>query len=359
VTVTPDDVSRYYSNHISDYRIPERIQVSYVEYPLTNYLTEANEEMAKMTNMNERLEAVYQRRGGTNYYKDAKSPDEAKEKIREEMRKELMTMAANRKAVTFANEVYDKEPARPENLAAVAKDKGLTVKVTAPFDRDEGPKDIKVSADFGKKAFTLSPTNEPFGGPLLGEDALYVIAFDKRIPSEIPPLDQIREKVAADAKFDQAKSLARQAGQSFYATLTSGLAQGKAFDAICAEAKVQPTNVPPFSLSTRALPEVEDHISLNGRGGIKELAFSTSPGKTSMFQTTADGGMLLYVKAKLPLDAAKLSAELPTYVENVRQQRQGEAFNAWFRKQAEKGLRDTPLGWPKPNPALTSGTAKS
>src|SRR5204863_332414 len=145
VTATPDAISQYYSNHIGNYRIPERLQVSYVEYILTNFLAEANEEMAKMTNIEQRLEAVYQQRG-TNYYREAKSPQEAKEKIREEMRKELMTVAANKKASVLANELFDKEPMRPENLAALAKEKGVAVKVTAPFDLEEGPKEIKVGA---------------------------------------------------------------------------------------------------------------------------------------------------------------------------------------------------------------------
>ena len=65
------------------------------------------------------------------------------------------------------------------------------------------------------------------------------------------------------------------------------------------------------------------------------------------------------MKAKLPLDPTKMNADLPSYVESVRQTRQSEAFNEWFRKQAERGLRDTPLGWPKTAPSLNSRTAKS
>jgi hypothetical protein len=326
-----------------------------VEYPLTNFAAEAAAEMAKMTNMDERLEAIYQRRG-TNYYSETKSPQEAKEKIREEMRKELMTMAAGKQANAFATELFDKEPARPENLPALAAQKGLTAKVSAPFDREDGPKDIHVSADFARKAFTLSPTNEPFAGPLAGEDAVYVIGWEKKIPSEILPLEQIRDRVTADYKYDVARSMARQAGEAAYATLTNGLAQGKPFTNLCAELKLQPSALPPFSLSTRSMPEAEQHLSLTQ---LKQMAFATDPGKVSVFQPTSDGGALLFVKAKLPVDPAKLRAELPEFVNYVRQTRQNEAFNEWFRRQAERGLRDTPLAAPKPPPAMGSSSAKS
>ena len=38
-----------------------------------------------------------------------------------------------------------------------------------------------------------------------------------------------------------------------------------------------------------------------------------------------------------------MNASLPAFANAVRQSRQNEAFNDWFRKEAEKGLRDTPL----------------
>ena len=356
VSATPDAIAQYYTNHLANYRIPERLQVSYVEFPLTNFAAKAAEDMAKMTNLDERIEALYQQRGGTNYYREAKSPEEAKQKIREEARKEFMTAAAQKNAREFATELFNKEPMQAENLATLAKEKGLTVKLSSPFDREEGPQELKVGSDFAKKAFTLSPTNEPYAGPLIGDDAVFVIAYNKQLPSEIPPLDQIRDRVTADYKYEQARLLARNAGQAFDMTLTNGLAQNKTFSNICAEAKVSVTNLPPFSLSTRALPGVEEHINLNQ---LKQLAFSTSPGKASPFQGTTEGGVVIYVQSKIPLDTAKMKTELPNFVDNVRQTRQSEAFQEWFRKQAERGLRDTPLMWPKSSPALSSGAAKS
>ena len=84
----------------------------------------------------------------------------------------------------------------------------------------------------------------------------------------------------------------------------------------------------------------------------KQLAFTTPPGKVSNFQMTTEGGLIVYVKAKLPLDEAKMTASLPAFSNAVRQNRQNEAFNDWFRKEAEKGLRDTPLARQQPAPTM-------
>ena len=97
------------------------------------------------------------------------------------------------------------------------------------------------------------------------------------------------------------------AGTAFYQTLTNGLAQGKTVAAICAEAKLQLAELPPFSLSTRELPQVEEHLPLNQ---YKQIAFTAPLGKVSPFQMTTDGGVIVYVKSKLPLDQAKMNASL-------------------------------------------------
>jgi hypothetical protein len=175
--------------------------------------------------------------------------------------------------------------------------------------------------------------------------------LNKKPPSEIPALDQIREQVVKDYRYSQALNLARQAGMDFYPTLTNGLGQGKTLAAICASAKLQSVEAPPLSLSTRDLPEVENHVTLNQ---YKQLMITTPLGKASNFQMTTEGGLILYVKAKLPLDEAKVSASLPAFMNAVRQNRQNEAFNDWFRKEAEKGLRDTPLAQQQPAPTMST-----
>ena len=143
----------------------------------------------------------------------------------------------------------------------------------------------------------------------------------------------------------------------FAQTVTNGLAQGKSFAAVCADAKVQPVNLSPFSLSSRFVPETEERVSLDQ---LKNAAFSTPPGRATSLPTR-EGGMVLYVKAKLPLDEGKIQADLPAFMRAVRQRHQEEAFSQWFSKEAQKGLRDTPLNRPQqPPPAARSGApAKS
>ncbi len=343
IAVTPQIVSQFYSNRVANYALPERVMVSYVRFNITNYLSQAETTLG--TNMNDIIESNFQHLG-TNaavVFPDAKTPAEIKAKIKEQVIRRQALTVASQQANEFAHKLFDLQPAVAANLDALARTNGFSTGLTAPFDREQEPKGLDVGPEFTKAAFGLTP-DDPFAGPIAGQDAVYVIALQKRLPYQIPPLDQVSDRVEMDYKLLQAHTRAQEEARNFYQTLTNGLAQGKTFTNICAEAKVKPVEVPLFSISTRSLPELEEQVSLDQ---LKQAAFSTQPGKPSAPQRTTDGSMVLFVKAKLPVDAARMQTELPNYVSAVRRSRQQEAFDAWFRREAEKGLRDTPLGRPQ------------
>jgi hypothetical protein len=348
VTVAPEALTQFYSNQMAEYRIPERVQVGYVKFPITNLWAKAEEFWAK-TNLNEMVEANYQRLG-TNYFKDAKTPEQARAKVREELIRQHALLDARRMANEFARPLFDLKEPRPEDLAAFAKTNGLKVEVTAPFDQDHTPKGLDVDEDFAAAAFRLAP-EQPLAGPLIGLDGVYVIALDKRLPEETPPLDRIRDRVTSDFKIDQARNLARRTGIAFHSALTNSLAQGKSFTAVCDQAKLKPLSLPPFSLSSRDLPGVDETLSINM---LKQLAFGTPVGKASSLQWTADGGIILFVKSKLPVDETKLKAELPSFTQGVRQQWQTEAFNEWFGQQFVKSVHSPLLERKEQPPNLSS-----
>jgi hypothetical protein len=350
-TPTPDAIGQFYTNQMARYRLPERLTVSYVAFPASNYLAAAQKELAAITNLNERIDAAYEQ-VGTNYFLEAKTPAEKKEKIRELMLNERAMVAARKAANEFATQLFTNEPVRVEHLATLAKANQLTVSVTAPFSREEPPLDLDVRANFTKAAFGLS-ADEPISPPITGEHATYVIALGKKLPSEVPPLDQIRAEVTRDYSSTEGMMAARKAGTEFYHTATNGLTTGKTFSALCSAANLRPVLPPPLSLSTRSLPDIESHVNLNL---FKQAAYTTPPGKLSSFMPSSDGGFLVFVQSKLPLDETKLKADMPAFTRSLQQVRRNEAFNEWFRHEAERGLRDTPLGRPQ-QPQMT-GTPK-
>jgi hypothetical protein len=336
VTVTPAAVAQFYTNYLAEYRLPDRMQVSYVAFELTNFLAEAEQKLSK-TNLNDQIEAVY-RQYGASAFPNAKTPADAKAQIRTAMIHQQALGAARQQANEFASAVFNQEPARPENLAAFAKQKGLPVHVTVPFAAKYGPEEFTAPPGFTKNAFGLT-AEEPFAGPIVGPNAVYVLAFAKRLPSEIPPFNQIRERVTREYQLLEATLLARHTGTNFVRTLT-GMTADRGFASLCVAAGLQPQVLPAFSLSTQELPELGEHIELDH---LKQAVFTTSVGKTSDFVATSDGGFVVYVQSRLPIDQATMNSDLPQYTTALRRERQNEAFGQWVNLEANRQLRSLPV----------------
>jgi hypothetical protein len=337
VLVTPAVVSQFYTNYLAEYRLPDRVQVSYVAFSLTNFMAGAEQKLSK-TNLNLQVEAIY-RQYGTNAFPEAKTPEEAKGKIRGVLIRQQALSDARQQADEFANAVFNEDPVRPENLAAVAKQKGLAVQLTAPFGSEYGPEEFTAPEAFTKAAFGLTP-DEPLAGPIIGRDAAYVIALAKQLPSEIPPLSQIRARVTRDYQLHEATLLAQQDGTNFVRTLQSGLAGGDGFLSVCTTARLRPEVLPPFSLSTTDLPELSNRVTLNQ---LKSVAFATPIGQASNFEATDDGGFIVFVKSQLPVDITAMNANLPQFTAAVRQQREAAAFYNWLERTGSRDLRNTPV----------------
>ncbi len=331
VKVTPAVVGQFYTNYQAQYRLPDRVQINYVSYPVSNYLAQSRAEWAK-TNLNDNVTAYLQKVGEN--YKGSKTADEAKAKIKEELITARAQADARKAANDLATEVFALDPVSPANLATVANQKGLILHQTAPFAKNTGPEDIASAVNFTKAAFQLT-ADSPLAGPITDGDIIYVIALAKTLPSEIPPYQQIQFQVAMDYERRESVLLAQRDGLAFYQSLTNQMAAGHSFAAVAVGAGHAAEVLPPFSISTQELPELGDRASL---GQIKQAAFTAAPGKPSAFVPTMDGGFILLVQSRLPVDPSTLAANLPQFTQNLRRSRQGEAFNQWLQGEAAANL---------------------
>jgi hypothetical protein len=348
VIATPDTVAQFYTNELAYYRLPDRVQINYVAFDVTNFMADAEKKLTK-TNLDDQVEALYQHYG-TNAFTGVTSPAEIKARFREALIHKQALADARAQANDFASAVFNLDPAKPENLAIVAKQKGLAVHTTAPFGAEYGPDEFLASPEFTRAAFQLS-TDEPLAGPLVEEDAVYVIALAKQLPSEIPSLDDIHARVEQDYQLREATLLAQRAGTNFVRTLTSRMTTGRSFASICAANGLQPQTLPPFSLSTQKLPELNGHADLEQ---LKKAALSTQPGRVGDFEATDDGGFIVYVQSLTPVSQTTVNAELPQFIASLRRARENETFNEWLNIEANRALQNTPIY----NQQAATGAAK-
>ncbi|MEO7300068.1 MAG: SurA N-terminal domain-containing protein [Verrucomicrobiota bacterium] len=339
VSTTPQILGQFYTNNMARYRLPERVVVNYVKWEMTNFLADADKQMRAITNLSQRLDAVYAQTGGTNTYKDEKgiplSVAAAKDKIKEDERKKIALISAKKQANTFLTELLqghsETNPVTSPDLQKLAKAKNLVAKTTTPFDQRGGATDLKLPPLFVRAAFSAMPEDRE--QTILGEEGAYVITVQQKLPSEIQTFEKVQQEVEKDFRAEETFNLAQQKGTAFGQSVTNGIAQGKKFAEICAEAKIKPVVLPAFTLSTRSLPELGENTTLDQ---LQNVAASLTPGKASGFNPTATGGFVLFLKEKLPVDEALLKTEMPEFLIRQRDQRMSAAFNEWFQKLSQE-----------------------
>jgi hypothetical protein len=339
IAVTPEALGQFYTNRLAEYRLPDRVQVSYVRYPLSNFLAAAQTELNQNTNLSEFIEVRFEQMG-LEAFPGVKTPEEAKQKIREEFERNLATEKAGQEANKLGALLYDRLATNytAAGFAAIAQEQGLKAEVTAPFGVNGTPDGLDVSGDFARRAFNLN-LEEPFSEPLAGRDHVYLLGYNRQLPSEIPSLDSIRARVTTDYQYVQAAMAAQQAGMKFAATVSAELTAGKTFSNVCAQAGYQPLALAPFYPASRSIPEVANQVN---EQEFKRAVFTTNPGTVTPLLQSADGAALAFVAQRLPVDEAAMRTNLPAFAQEVQQARRNEIFEAWFRQEGEKALTSLP-----------------
>ena len=340
VKMKPEDLGKYFTNNMATYRLQERVQVNYVVFSVTNFLTEADAQLAKKGGLEAEIEKRYKSANTNSFLDDAGKPMSAaaaKLKLKDGLRRAVALQSARKTANEFANELFNEEKRALAGLLKLAAVKGYAVKETEPFEQFAGPKMSDLPENFAATAFKLN-SEEPISPPVVGEEGVYVLALKAKLPSAPQPLEAVRAKVTEDYRQFESGDLARKAGRAFYTTLTNGLAAGKTFKAICAEQKLKVIEPAVFSASARSVPELEE-LGIN-LAQIRRPLTQLAPGKATPFMSTREGGYILPLRSRLPVAEEKLKADLPGYLEEVRESRQNAAFSAWFRNEFEPTAKE-------------------
>ncbi|MGE4180799.1 MAG: SurA N-terminal domain-containing protein, partial [Limisphaerales bacterium] len=330
VNLSQTNLLQFYSNRVAAYRIPERIQVRYVKFAVSNYLAEADQELASNTNLTAMVEAQYTQRGADSF-RDAgnnvKPAEVAKEEIRGEFRKGFALNLGRTKANEFANRLYQMEPTA-ESLTRLATETGMTAESSPPFTQGSIPIGLAVNTEFTRKAFALS-AEEPFATPSIGEDGVYVFAFERTIPSEVRPFQDVEASVIEAVRRTESRAAAEEAGRKFADAAAAAVAGGKAFEAFATEAGFQSLAVTNFSNETRVLDGLPSRLTV---GELVRVAADLTPSKVSPFTPAADGGFVLHLESREPVPDETVKEALPEYLTQQRLYGRYAAFSDWERK---------------------------
>jgi hypothetical protein len=220
VTFTPQEIADYYTNHQAAYRLPEREQVNYIRFDVTNYVGLASNILAGMTNLDAQIEMNYESADPASFKDEAGAPltpEAAKAKIKESFKKQVAAKAAQTNVTDLTTRLFEghskEKPVSKEDMQSLAATNGLTVVTTEPFDAQNPPPDLALAPKAVAFLFQLEigdPTDQYQILP--GTNGFYLVGLEKKYPSEDQPLESVRAKVTEDYRAEKAMELIKVAG---------------------------------------------------------------------------------------------------------------------------------------------------
>ena len=335
ITAKPEDLSKFYSNRIAYYRIPERSVLVYVRFDATSHIAEAEAMIAKEPGFTNRLEEFYKQRGADTFRDENEkvlSKDAALRKIRDEAASQGALGLARQEAVRFNDELGSLTNVTASSFAMTAAKLKVPLRSTTPFRAGERIVGLESVQALPQRVAGLN-AETPYTEPLDGDGFVVIPMLQTKLAPEIPSFATVRERVLQDYKMDRARASAREAGEKFQATATVGLSSGKRFADIASAEKASVVAVPEFTTAAQNVAGLDSRLNLYL---VRNAATSAKLNGVSRYTESTDGGFVLYLEKKEPVSNEAMNQALPAALIEARQQRRMSVFQSWFSSEFQK-----------------------
>ena len=379
VQSTDEQVKKHYTNTLANNRIPERRQVSYVTFPATNYLDEAEEKfnelnaagrMGFLTNYWTNITSIAGYKTNTipalakliapartNLYSGMKE-EEATAAIREailktphlsyvnerqvELKSGLAVVEAYKAGLDFQNSLEETYKAQPafDTLEKMALLQNLTATTSPPLASQD-------SVVFGlpqvrsEQVFALSKTNaliigdSPFSG---NPSDFYIASLKKVIPSRNRTFVEAKTTVTADFKKAESIKLMNEAGEKIHQSIKDG----KALEEVGKENNLAVTKLGPFDSVGGAIPGLANKANIEDVrtqalgldvGAISELITSSTD---SSDLASEEAAFVVKLTGKNAVSKDRFDTEFAGYLKSARSAAASQSYFAWLRDETDE-----------------------
>ena len=372
VQATEEQLKTHFTNNLSEYRIFERRQLSYVTFPATNYLDAAEKKFDALTS---------EERGGflTNYWEGITSIagyktnsianlakqvasvrtneyagmkiEEATADIREQiltlpwnLKAGLATLEAYRAGLDFQKSLVATHKAQPalDTLEKMALLQNLTARTTVPMSDSSNPVP-GLSGVTASQLFGLSVTNafivgDPFSGQV---SDFYIASLKQIIPSRNRTFAEVKTQVTTAYKKTEGIKFMKAAGEKIHQSIKAG----KPLAEVAKENNLTVTKLGPFNSAGGAIPGLANKANSEDFrtqalglevGAASELITSSTDPSDS---TAEEAAFVVKLTAKTPVAKEKFDAEFADYLENERASAVAQAYMPWLERQTEEAYK--------------------
>ncbi|MGB8355737.1 MAG: peptidyl-prolyl cis-trans isomerase, partial [Chthoniobacteraceae bacterium] len=193
-------------------------------------------------------------------------------------------------------------------------------------------------------AFHVSKT-DPDSDAIPGEngDSYYVLHLDDVVPSKPLTFEEASPQIMEALKANRAHELLSVKAGEVRNQIAARIAEGKSFADAVASTGLKAEAFPPFSLAEPNEEAPDSREVMYASSGLAE-------GEISQLVPTADGGILVHLDKREPIDEATFAKDKPLLLPAFTDEKLNSIFEEWLRKQKEGAkiqiLNDTPSPTP-------------
>ena len=236
------------------------------------------------------------------------------------------------RADSFAQTVLQ----NPTTFDQVAKEKGLQVQQTQPFTVQEPDPVIAKEPGLAGQAFNLSMEN-PISDVIEGKEGFYIMKLTKIDASQPLSLEQAKQKIVASIKAEKLRTAIEAKAKEVREKIDTEMQNGAYFVQAAEKAGFKPETPAPFALSNPAgNVEIATTMAING--------VDLAPGGTSKLLENRDGGLIIHMLSKEPIDEQKYEEYKKAEYAQQNSRYQAVALREWLKAEQQRAGRPPIFG---------------
>lgn len=332
-SATREDAEAFFVGNMESFRIPSKVRVSYVEYPVADFVEQAElPEGAALQVYNQNIETYRVEN------EDELAPVEYKpfEEVEAEINVTLKEYAARRLALEEATSlvaaIAPRSPNEKPDFKGAAATAGLQIKTLPAFGPTGELKGIDPTAPFRQNALGLQDDiYSSFSDAVVGKDSVYVLSLEQRYESFLPVFDAVEKEVTAAARAQAASQLGATRLMEIRDAISAAVVDGTGF----ADA------VQPYGLEVKTTAEFDLTTDLQEDYAeqLMQSSITVAQGQLGPVVPVEGGALFVYVAQRTSVDAEigmpALRAELISGLSGSRAQRLAADWRDELMKEAD------------------------
>lgn len=337
VSVTREEAQVYFAENKEEFRIPPRVLVSYIEFPVSNFVEQVElPDGAELEYYNNNIEAYQIETTNELELAEYKPFEEVEAEISERLKMAVARRLATEEAAAVVADIAPKSPNEKPDFRGVVADAGLTVKTLPAFGPADELDGIDPTAPFKQAAFGLRDDSySSFSDAVTGKDSVYVLSLNKRNESFLPDFDAVEEAATASARIQAVSEALAERALEIQSAVSEAMAAGSSFD----------DAIEPFGLSVEKTEEFDLSTELDNQyaDDLIPVCVNVAQGDLCRPAPVEDGVLISTVAQRTSLDAEiglpAVREELISGLSGARAQRLAADWEAALMDDANLKLR--------------------